>query len=123
MKLVTALALAGAIAVAPVALAQDKAKTTAPATPAAAPATTPAAAPAKTADTAKTPNSQQERMKSCNEQAKGKTGDDRKKFMSSCLSGDAPKMTQQEKMTACNKKATGMKGDERKKYMSSCLSA
>jgi hypothetical protein len=32
-------------------------------------------------------------------------GDERKTFMSSCLSGDAPKMTQQEKMTACNKKA------------------
>ena len=61
-------------------------------------------------------------MKTCNEQAKGKTGDDRKKFMSACLSGEAPKMTQQERMTACNKKADGMKGDERKKFMSSCLS-
>lgn len=28
----------------------------------------------------------QERMKECNVQAKGKSGDDRKKFMSNCLS-------------------------------------
>ena len=67
-------------------------------------------------------NPQQERMKTCNQQAEGKTGDERKKFMSACLSGEAPKMTQQERMTACNKKAGDMKGDERKKFMSSCLS-
>ena len=30
---------------------------------------------------------QQERMKDCNKQAEGKKGDDRKKFMSSCLKG------------------------------------
>jgi hypothetical protein len=30
---------------------------------------------------------QQEKMKTCNVQAKGKTGDDRKAFMKSCLSG------------------------------------
>ena len=59
----------------------------------------------------------------CNEHAKGKSGDDRKKFMSSCLSGEEPKMTQQEKMKSCNAKAGPMKGDERKKFMSSCLSA
>ena len=100
----TALALACALALSTSAFAQDKAKT--------------AAAP----DTAKATNPQQERMKDCNAKATGKTGDDRKKFMSSCLSGDAPKMTQQERMTACNKKAGGMKGDERKTFMSSCLS-
>jgi psiF repeat. len=46
-------------------------------------------------------------MKDCNTQATGKHGDERKAFMSACLSGKeaAPKMTQQEKMTACNKKA------------------
>ena len=62
-------------------------------------------------------------MKSCNEKATGKSGDERKKFMSACLSGDAPpKMTQQEKMGYCNKQATGKTGDDRKKFMSSCLS-
>ena len=63
-------------------------------------------------------------MKECNTKAEGKKGDERKAYMSSCLSGkEAPpaKMTQQEKMTACNKKAGDMKGDERKKFMSTCL--
>ena len=63
-------------------------------------------------------------MKDCNAKAEGKSGDARKSFMSTCLSGKeaAPaKMTQQEKMTACNKKAGDMKGDDRKKFMSTCL--
>jgi len=62
-------------------------------------------------------------MKRCNERATAKSGDDRKKFMRACLSGEEPKMTQQEKMKSCNTKAGPMKGDERKKFMSSCLSA
>jgi hypothetical protein len=69
-------------------------------------------------------NPQQERMKECNAKAEGKKGDERKAFMSSCLSGKeaAPaKMTQQDKMKACNVKAGEMKGDERKKFMSDCL--
>lgn len=41
-----------------------------------------AAMPAFAAD-----NPQQERMKACNAKAEGKTGDDRKKFMSECLKG------------------------------------
>jgi hypothetical protein len=123
MNRLAALAIAGALACVPAAHAQDKAKTATPAaTPAAAPATAPAAAPAKAAETAKAPNSQQERMKMCNEKATGKTGDDRKKFMSSCLSGEEMKMSQQDKMKMCNAKAGPMKGDERKKFMSSCLS-
>ena len=79
---------------------------------------------------------QQERMKSCNADAKAKTlkGDERKAFMSSCLKGEsataapaaaAPTkpMTQQEKMKACNAdpKAKTLHGDERKTFMSSCL--
>jgi hypothetical protein len=36
-------------------------------------------------------NSQQQRMKDCNTQASGMTGDARKQFMSSCLSGSATK--------------------------------
>jgi hypothetical protein len=34
-------------------------------------------------------NSQQQRMKDCNTQASGMSGDARKQFMSSCLSGPA----------------------------------
>ena len=35
------------------------------------------------------PTAQQQRMKDCNAQASGMTGDARKSFMSSCLSGTA----------------------------------
>ena len=70
------------------------------------------------------PNAQQERMKACNAKAEGKKGDERKAFMSDCLSGkDAPpaKMSQQDKMKACNVKAEGKTGDARKAFMSDCL--
>ena len=71
-------------------------------------------------------NAQQERMKSCNKEAGDKKGDDRKKFMSSCLKGEtagasAKQTAQQNKMKDCNKQAEGKKGDDRKKFMSSCL--
>lgn len=74
---------------------------------------------------------QQQKMADCNKQAGDKklAGDERKKFMSTCLSADgaaktAKPTTQQEKMTACNKQAGEKKlaGDERKKFMSACLS-
>jgi hypothetical protein len=72
---------------------------------------------------------QQEKMKSCNAEATGKTGDERKAFMKQCLSAKSAeaksaKVTQQEKMKTCNAEATtkALKGDERKKFMSSCLS-
>ena len=72
---------------------------------------------------------QQERMKSCNEKAGDKKGDERKKFMSTCLKGDAGETggkkttAQQDKMKSCNKQASDkkLKGDDRKKFMSSCL--
>ena len=66
---------------------------------------------------------QQERMKSCNEKAAGKKGDERKAFMSSCLKGEDGKTAQQQKMASCNKTAgeRKLKGDERKKFMSECL--
>ncbi len=69
---------------------------------------------------------QQSRMGECNKQATGKKGDERKTFMSSCLSGKAApvaavKLTPQQRMGACNKQATGKKGDERKAFMSTCL--
>ena len=75
---------------------------------------------------------QQEKMKACNEEAGKKElkGDERKTFMSSCLSAKPVKegskgTAQQEKMKSCNKEAgeKGLKGDERKKFMSTCLSA
>ena len=70
---------------------------------------------------------QMERMKDCNVKAKDMKGEERKKFMSSCLKGEAAKggskamSAQQQKMKDCAAKAKGMKGEEYKKAMSSCL--
>jgi hypothetical protein len=69
---------------------------------------------------------QQELMKECNAKAGDRKGDERKKFMSACLKGDAPSAAQtkqQQRMTDCNKQAGDkqLKGDERKKFMSTCL--
>ena len=74
---------------------------------------------------------QQEKMKACNADAKGKKGDERKAFMKVCLSkggatAPAPaaadgKPNQQNKMKTCNAEAKGKKGDERKAFMSGCL--
>ncbi|RFP13945.1 phosphate starvation-inducible protein PsiF [Duganella sp. BJB488] len=73
------------------------------------------------------PTAQQSKMKTCNADASGKKGDERKAFMKECLSAKAeapaPKMTQQDKMKACNADAAGKKGDERKTFMKGCLSA
>lgn len=74
-------------------------------------------------------NSQQDKMKMCNANAKTQnlSGDARKAFMSSCLKAgsdvaSAP-ATQQDKMKLCNKTASdqALKGDARKTFMSSCL--
>ena len=72
---------------------------------------------------------QQERMKGCNDKASDKKGDERKKFMSSCLKGEDEgasdkQKAQQNKMTSCNKEAGDkkMKGDDRKAFMKDCLS-
>ncbi|ANI28528.1 phosphate-starvation-inducible protein PsiF [Yersinia entomophaga] len=86
------------------------------------------------ADTAKTPSpaqlAQQKKMTDCNHEATSKAlkGDDRKKFMSTCLKAGAPvapaAMTpQQEKMKSCNAEAKtkDLKGDSRKTFMSTCL--
>ncbi len=73
-------------------------------------------APAKTA--------QQSKMASCNKDATGKKGDERKTFMKECLSAksEAAPATQQSKMKTCNVDAKGKKGDERKAFMKECLS-
>jgi hypothetical protein len=81
---------------------------------------------ADTPDKEKTPA--QNRMAQCNQEAKGKTGEERKDFMKSCLSQkkssmDKPAGSQQSKMKTCNDQARGKKGDERKAFMSECLKA
>jgi hypothetical protein len=79
------------------------------------------------APAASAPNTtQQNKMVSCNADAAGMKGDERKAFMKTCLSAKpaAPvKMSQQDKMKACNVDASGKKGDERKAFMKTCLSA
>lgn len=88
------------------------------------------AAPAKPAASAAADGmtKQQSKMVDCNKDAKEKNlkGDERKKFMSSCLSAKkSAQAAQQEKMKTCNKDAGDkkLKGDERKKFMSECLKA
>ena len=66
------------------------------------------------------PTMQQSKMTSCNQEAGDRKGDERKAFMSECLS--ASKETQQDKMKRCNAEAKGKKGDEHKAFMSECLS-
>ena len=101
------------LATAPLALAQDKGKGKAP---------------------TEAQKKQQERMTACNKEAGEKKlkGDERKKFMNSCLKGggaqakapSAKQKAQQDRMGDCNKQANlkNMKGEDRKKFMSSCLS-
>jgi hypothetical protein len=84
------------------------------------------AAPEAAAPAAKT--KQQSKMVTCNADATGKKGDERKAFMKTCLSAkpEAPAKeltTQQTKMKTCNADAAGKKGDERKAFMKTCLSA
>jgi hypothetical protein len=69
---------------------------------------------------------QQTKMATCNKDATAKNlaGDERKKFMSECLSAKPmAAASQQDKMKSCNKDASAknLKGDERKKFMSACL--
>jgi len=105
---------------APLAQAQDKGKA-------------PTEAQKKQQDKSKAPTEaqkkQQERMKACNDKAGDRKGDDRKKFMSTCLKGQdtgasAKQKAQQDRMGDCNKQANlkNMKGEDRKRFMSSCLS-
>jgi hypothetical protein len=76
----------------------------------------------------KAKTAQQTKMGTCNKDATGKKGDERKAFMKECLSAKpaaaaAPAVTsQQSKMKTCNVDAKGKKGDERKAFMKACLS-
>jgi hypothetical protein len=103
-KLLTALALAATT------LAVSAQAPATPATPASASA---ASAPAKTP--------LQTKMASCNDQAAGKAGDERKAFMKECLS--TKRASQTDKMRTCNEQAKGKKGEERKTFMKTCLSS
>ena len=104
-----------------------------------------AAAGAAESGSAKTYSPQQQKMKDCNAQAAGKSGDERKAFMSNCLKGGAAKapaanaaapkptasnvadapthpvksLSKQEKK-ACTAQAAGKSGDERKAVLSAC---
>ncbi len=62
-------------------------------------------------------------MSACSKQATDKSlkGDDRKQFMSQCLSSS--KLSQQDRKKACSKEASdkSLEGDDRKNFMSQCL--
>ena len=79
--------------------------------------------------TAQAATEQQNKMKTCNAEAKDKNlaGDERKPHMKECLSAKPvdKKAAQQEKMKTCNAdaKTKALAGDERKKFMKECLSA
>ena len=84
------------LAAAPLVLAQDKAKAKAP---------------------TEAQKKQQERMKACNDKAGDRKGEDRKKFMSSCLKGQSAgaspaQKAQQDRMKDCNAHPRGA-GDDR----------
>lgn len=76
-------------------------------------------------------NAQQEKMKTCNADAKAKnlSGDARDAFMKTCLSahgtssGGKEMTAQQQKMSTCSKDAAAqhLSGEDRKKFMSTCL--
>lgn len=97
----------------------------------AAPTTAPGVNVAQATTTAPKPKTaQQERMTTCNQDAKGKTGDERKAFMSTCLKGgtaapEKPLTASQQRMKTCNADAAtkNLKGDARKTFMSTCLKA
>lgn len=81
-----------------------------------------AVAPAFATDDAK-PTAQQSKMGTCNAEAKGKTGDERKAFMKDCLKGkEDGRKAQNQKMKTCNADAKGKSGPERKAFMKECLS-
>ncbi|MCD6663219.1 MAG: PsiF family protein [Comamonas sp.] len=84
------------------------------------------AALAADAPAAKAPTAQQQKMTTCNAEAKTKAlkGDERKAFMKECLSAKkAAPATQQDRMKTCNADANTKKlaGDQRKAFMKECL--
>ncbi len=79
----------------------------------------PAAATAASAPAADK-TAQQSKMTTCNKEAEGKKGDERKAFMKDCLSANKQEK-EQNKMKTRNAEAVDKKGDERKTFMPECL--
>jgi hypothetical protein len=83
--------------------------------------------PATPATPGKTLTPQQQRMSECSTANKGKTGEDYKAGVSSCLKGEPAKekavTPQQQRMKDCNAQAATqtLSGDKRKTFMSTCL--
>lgn len=65
------------------------------------------------------PTAQQQLMATCNKEAEGMKGDERKKKMSACLSDGRKR--QQEKMKMCAAENKGKKGEEYKTAQAECL--
>ena len=90
-------------------------------------ATTPPVSTASPAVVSPAKTAQQSKMTTCNKDAAGKKGDERKVFMKECLSAKkevtAAAPAQQNKMKTCNADAKGKTGDERKAFMKTCLSS
>jgi hypothetical protein len=96
---------------------------------AAALAATLASAPAHAADASTAEHAapkQQTRMASCNKDAVGKKGDERKAFMKQCLSAGkaegAAASASSDKAKACKAEAKGMRGNARKDFLKECES-
>jgi hypothetical protein len=66
-------------------------------------------------------NTQQNKMKDCNDQAGDKKGDERKAFMKTCLSAKPAKP--KSKMAECNAKTKGMSKADADKARSECMKA
>ena len=69
---------------------------------------------------------QQEKMKSCNAEAKGKKGDERKAFMKECLSADKPAAANSAGSADCEKKAVSkdgkpLAGAAKSSFMKKCV--
>jgi len=103
------------------------------------------AAAAAESTPAKALSPQQQKMKDCNAHATGKSGDERRSFMSTCLKGGAskapdttlatapataanssdtpahhPKSLSKQEKKACNEQAAGKSGEERKAVLNAC---
>jgi hypothetical protein len=76
----------------------------------------------------------QERMKDCNARAGDKKGDERKRFMRTCLKAPSAKAAKADKAAGettesqgllfkCNQDAgaKGLKGEQRKRFLNACL--
>jgi flagellum-specific peptidoglycan hydrolase FlgJ len=122
------------LAAPPFALAQDKAKDAAgKAAPAVEVKVDKVKSDEKKSDKAKRTEAQKAndaRVKECNAQAGEKKGDERKKFMVSCMKSqkkadDDKNKAQRERQRSCDKiaKDKKVKSDDRKAFMQDCLSA